>query len=120
MQALYNHGGELIAYQYQNMLIHPDNFEVLGLILGNCVYDHHSNVLGKLFQKNVYSLSGEVLACKTDTSLPLPQNYNNANSILQAWKILTSIKDHACPWVTVKNVWSQASLAESLYLYDLH
>lgn len=30
MQALYNHAGDLIAYQYQNMIIRPDNLKVLG------------------------------------------------------------------------------------------
>src|ERR1700741_3261765 len=112
MQALYNHAGELIAYQYQNMLIHPDNWQVLGLVLGNCVFNQRAKVLGKLFQQKVYDLSGEVLASKADASLPLPPAFNATNCIMQAWKILVLIKDHSCPWVNTKNTWSSASLAE--------
>ena len=33
MQALHNHSGELIAYHYQNMLIHPEDLQVMGLVL---------------------------------------------------------------------------------------
>lgn len=115
MQAFYNHAGELIAYQYQNMLIHPDNWQVLGLVLGNCVFNQRAKVLGKLFQQKVYDLSGEVLASKADASIPLPGSFSPTNCLLQAWKILVMIKDHSCPWVATKNKWSAASLAESLY-----
>jgi hypothetical protein len=116
MHALYNHSGELIAYQYQNMIIHPENLQVLGLVLGNCVFDLQSRVLGKLFQQKVFNLSGEVLATKSDESLPVPEKMNVTDCILDAWKILLMIKDHACPWVTVRNAWAPASLAEFIYV----
>lgn len=116
MQALHNHSGELIAYQYLNMILHPDNMQVLGLVLGNCVFDQKAKVLGKLFQQKVYNMSGEVLASKSDASLPLPENMNVTGCIMDAWKILLMINDHSCPWVTTKNTWAQASLAESIYV----
>jgi hypothetical protein len=116
MQALYNHGGELIAYQYQNMLIHPDNWQVLGLVLGNCVFNQSAKVLGKFVQQNVYNLNGEVLASKAAISLPLPNELNTKNCFAQAWKILVMIKDHSCPWVNAKSKWSPASLAEAIYV----
>lgn len=115
MQALYNHAGELIAYQHQNMLFHPDDMQVLGLVLGNCVFGNQANILGKMFQQKVYSLSGEVLASKAEDSLPLPHHFNITGSILQAWQILVKIKEHNCPWVQTKDTWSRASLAEYLY-----
>ncbi|MEO7530595.1 MAG: hypothetical protein ABIS69_04260 [Sediminibacterium sp.] len=116
MHALHNHAGEVIAYHYQNMLVHPDNMQVLGLVLGNCVFDQKAKVLGKLFQQKVYNLSGEVMARKSDTSLPVPADLDPNACILEAWGILVLVKDHLCPWVTPKNTWSQASLAESLYV----
>ena len=115
MHALYNHGGELIAYQYLNVLIHPDSHKVLGLVLGNCVFDRDANVLGKMFQQKVFNLSGEILASKSDESLPLPPNIDTTGCILEGWNILLLINDHSCPWVTVSNTWSPASLAESIY-----
>jgi hypothetical protein len=115
MQALFNHAGELIAYQHQNMLIHPDNMQVLGLVLGNCVFSNQAKVLGKLFQQKVYGLSGEVLASKADATLPLPLSFDITGSIRQAWQILVKIKDHSCPWVPAKESWSRFSLAEYLY-----
>ncbi|MDB5211926.1 MAG: hypothetical protein JWQ30_2753 [Sediminibacterium sp.] len=116
MQALHNHGGELIAYQYLNMILHPESLEVLGLVLGNCVFDQEAKPLGKLFQQKVYNLSGEVLASKSEVSLPVPENMNITHCIMEAWKILLLIKDHSCPWVTAKNTWASASLAEAIYV----
>lgn len=116
MQALYNHSGELIAYQYLNMILHPDNMQVLGLVLGNCVFDQKAKLLGKLFQQKVYNMSGEVLASKSEASLPLPANMDLTPCIMDAWKILLMIKDHTCSWVTTKNAWAPASLAESIYV----
>jgi hypothetical protein len=117
MHALYNHAGEVIVYQYQNMLIHPENLQVLGPVLGNCVFDSNARVLGKLFDQKVYNLAGEVLASKADLSLPVPPALNPTFSVLEAWQILMRIKDHICPWVTAKAKWSASSLAESLYAY---
>ena len=115
MQAIYNHAKELVAYQYQNVIIHPDNFSVLGLVLGNCVFDKDARVLGKLFHQKVHNLSGEVMAIKDETSLPLPVEFDQTDCIAQGWQILVSIKDHSCPWVAEKESWSETSLAEFLY-----
>jgi hypothetical protein len=116
MHALHNHSGELIAYQYLNMILHPDSMQVLGLVLGNCVFDQKAKVLGKLFQQKVYNVSGEVLASKSEASLPLPDHLDVTGCIMDAWKILLMIKDHSCPWVTTKNAWAPASLAEAIYI----
>lgn len=117
MHALYNHSGELIAYQYQNALVHPENMEVLGLVLGNCVFDQRAKVLGKLFQQKVYNLSGEVLASKADESLAIPEDLDTNGIIQEAWKIMTQINDHNCAWVTPKTSWAPYSLAELIYAY---
>ncbi len=115
MQTLYNHSGELIAYHYQNMLIHPENMEVMGLVLGNCVYDRQAKVLGKLFQQQVHNIEGEIIAGQSDISSPLPQGFNITRCILQAWHILVKVKDHSGPWVKAGTNWARTSLAELLY-----
>ncbi len=115
MQALYNHGGELIAYHHQNMLLHPYDLEVLGLVLGNCVFDRQARILGKLVHQKIYNLSGEVLARQSDSPGPLPEKFSEDHCVQQAWQILTMIKDHNCPWVTTRDTWSRDSLAGYLY-----
>ena len=117
MQEIYNHSGELIAYQYQNMLLHPNKWDVLGLVLGNCVYNHQAVALGKFVQHNIYNFSGEVMARKSDASIPVPDQIDLTKSILQGWDILLGIKDYSSPWVETTPKWSNASLAESLYTY---
>ncbi len=116
MHALYNHSGELIAYQYQNALVHPESMEVLGLVLGNCVFNQQAKVLGKLFQQKVYNLSGEILASKAGHSLPVPAELDTSGIISEAWKIVVLISDHSCAWVHAKTGWATSSLAELLYV----
>jgi hypothetical protein len=117
MHALYNHSGELIAYQYQHALVHPENMQVLGLVLGNCVFDQKAKVLGKLFQQKIYNLSGEVLAYKAGQPLPIPENIDTNSIIQQTWNIVILIKDHSCAWVAAKTAWAPYSLAELIYAY---
>ncbi len=116
MHSLYNRSGEVIAYLHQNAIIHPDSFEVLGVVLGNCVFGPQAKLLGKFFHDKVYAFSGELLAKKEQQPTSLPQRFNVSNCIKQAWQILTRIKEHVCPWVVEKEVWSNASLAEYLYV----
>lgn len=116
MHALYNHSGELIAYQYQNALVHPESMDVLGIVLGNCVFDQQARPLGKLFQQKVYNLSGEILASKDDKALPVPGEADTNGIIQAAWKIVVMVKDHSCAWVNAQTAWASASLAEALYV----
>ncbi len=116
MNALYNRSGEVIAYLHQNAIMHPDTFEVIGMTLGNCVFDPQAKVIGKFFHDKVYAISGELLAKKDHKPVSIPQYLNVTDSIMQSWQILTRIKDHVCPWVTEKETWSNRSLAEYLYV----
>jgi len=116
MHSLYNRAGEVIAYLHQNAIIHPDTLEVHGVVLGNCVFGPHAKLLGKFCHDKLYNTSGEMLAKKEQVSMSLPLSFNYTNSIAQSWKILTRIKDHVCPWVPEKDVWSRASFAEYLYV----
>ncbi len=115
MQGLYNRSGELIAYCGHNMLLHPDNMSVLGLVLGNCVFDQRAKVLGKLFGHKIYNLSGEVLAEAHDGPPSIHSSRNLRECMADAWSILTLIKDHSCPWVPAGKTWAQYSLAEHIY-----
>lgn len=104
-----------MAYQHLNTIIHPDSFAVLGLVIGDCVYSHEAKVLGKFLHHKLCNTAGEVLAHKENSYLPVPEAVENNGLITQAWKILVRIKDHAYPWVTVKETWSRSSLADVLY-----
>jgi hypothetical protein len=115
MQSIYNQANELVAYQYQNLILHPENYSVLGLVLGNCVFNKDAKVLGKLFHQKVHDLSGQVLAIRDDNTLPLPNGFEPDECIIQGWQILINIKDHTCPWVTEKETWSETSFAQLLY-----
>jgi hypothetical protein len=115
MHSLFNRSGELVAYLHQNAIVHPDTFEVLGVVLGNCVFGSQAKVLGKIVHDKVYAVTGEMLAKADTLTLSLPQRFNVKKCISQSWQLLMRIKDHACPWINEKETWSKSSLAEFLY-----
>jgi len=115
MYPIYNRTGEIIAYLHQNAIIHPDNFDVLGILLGNCVFGPQAKVLGKSFHDKVYSLKGELLARIEKTPAVLPQSLNVRKCIDESFQLMVRIKDHICPWIPERQDWASASLAEQLY-----
>ncbi len=116
MYPLYNRHGDLIAYLHQNAIIHPESFDVLGVMLGNCVFGPQAKVLGKIFHNKLYALTGELLARTEKTPMSIPQKLDVSACISQAWQIMTRINDHICPWIPEKEVWSKSSLNEHLNL----
>ena len=116
MYPLYNRTGEIIAYLHYHAIIHPDSFEVLGVMLGNCVFGPQAKLLGKFFHDNVYSIKGELLARMEKTPSVLPQKLNVKKCVSESWQLMVRIKDHICPWIPEKKEWANASLAEHLYV----
>ena len=114
MQAFYNQGGDLIAFHNQNMILQPDSFDVLGLVLGNCIFNKNAEIIGKLFQQKVYQLSGEMIAYQPEETLPVPENFVLTNSLQQAWRILMGIKNHDSPWVNPNGKWSKKKFTDFL------
>jgi len=114
MYPLNNRSGELIAYLHQNAILHPDSLEVMGVLLGNCVFDPQARMLGKYFHNKLYTVKGELLATSKPEPEPVPQKLSSQSWMRQTWQILDRIKDHICPWVPEKDNWSKSSLVECL------
>ena len=101
-----------IAFVHNNTILVPESQEVLGVIIGDCVYGKKGMFKGKYINKKIYSPDGEMLATETGIT---------GNTILdltwvrhQSWNVINSIRNHISPWVEIKNRWATYSLPEFL------
>jgi hypothetical protein len=101
-----------IAFVHNNTILVPESQEVLGVIIGDCVYGKKGAFKGKYINKKIYSPDGEMLAAEIG---------NTRNTILdfsmimhQSWNVINSIQNFISPWVEIKNTWATYSLPEFL------
>jgi hypothetical protein len=112
MLPVYDQSGETIAYVYQNIIVDTERQEVLGLILGNCVYGREESPAGKLFRNTFRKPNGKMVARLGDEiSLVTPPD--EAAVLRQAWQILSRMREHTCIWIEEKDSWSP----QSFYAY---
>lgn len=98
---------------YHNCLLIPQSSEVMGLVLGNCVYGKTGVLKGKIINHSLYNTGGEKIAVE---NLPgtFDIKFNHHKLSEGRWAILQAIKDHNSPWVEPKEKWAETDLLEYL------
>ena len=119
MQVLSNQHGNPIAYLYQNAIIHTDTMDVMGVILGNCVYTKNANIAGKLFKDKLRDIDGGLVAHSNYEEIAQFEPAYTSKWSQAAWEIVTQVKDHGCPWVEDMDEWSGDTI-EKLLDYQYH
>ena len=112
MTTLMDRHGKPCAYLYNNKLLLAGSMEVMGVTLGDCVFGRSGEVKGKIFDKGLYSISGETVAMEEEMKT-IP-NFDPMHALFQGWEILEKIKDHSCPWIIPKNKWLALGIEEFL------
>jgi hypothetical protein len=113
MKAIVNKAGETVAYLYLTIILDVDQKNVLGILLGNCVFGARKEPVGKFFNDTFRKKNGKIVAVlgkKTSSKKP----DNQAEILLNAWKFLSEVKDHTCAWVEEKDSWTKESFTELL------
>lgn len=102
-----------LGYIHSNCIVSDGNAEVVGVVLGNCVYNKWGKLKGKVIHDTIYSTKGEKIA--TQRPAELKSDLINFSKIKhQSWLVLDSIKDYNSPWVEPKEKWSEFSLEDLL------
>ncbi|MES2004988.1 MAG: hypothetical protein V4450_10735 [Bacteroidota bacterium] len=117
MTSIVNKAGETIAYLYQNMILDITREEVIGLILGNCVFGKQTGPAGKFFNDTFRKKNGKIIGkLGEDVSSSLKKLPKEAQLSVQAWQILSRVNDHTCIWIDEKKSWTKQSFLEYLTL----
>ncbi len=114
MTAILDKSGKTIGYLYQNMILDINQQEVMGLILGNCVFGKQKSPVGKFFNDTFRKKNGKIIGILGE-SVDLKKNPKDAQLSLQAWKILVDVKDHVCLWIDEKKSWTKQDFREYLF-----
>ncbi|RYY54074.1 MAG: hypothetical protein EOO09_15685 [Chitinophagaceae bacterium] len=101
---------QAIALVYRNMLLDTRGIEVLGIVLGNCVFDATGKACAKYFKHVLYDMDGRILArdggIVDDLSID-PLTLKDAS-----WEILEGVTDHSCPVIEPLTQWSAVAIKE--------
>lgn len=113
MTSIVDKSGKTIAYLYQNMVLDITQLTVLGLLLGNCVFGKQVSPVGKFFNDTFRKKNGKIIA-KLGEEVSAKKSPKDAHLSLQAWQILTKVKDHTCIWIEEKKSWTKQGFLEYL------
>ena len=113
MTSILDKSGNTIGFLYQNMILDPAQQEVVGLLLGNCVFGRQPSPVGKFFNDTFRKKNGKIIG-KLGPDAILKKAPKDAHLSLQAWKILSQVKDHVCIWIDEKKSWTKQDFMEYL------
>ncbi len=110
MVQICNQSGKPEAYLVKNIIINLSNFNAIGVVLGNCVFNRQGLYIGKTRRHCIYNQQGEIIG----NMLLNEQEYEMANSELvkDGWHIVEQIKSHGCTWIEEKQQWANMSFEE--------
>jgi hypothetical protein len=101
-----------IAFVHNHTILVPESQEVLGVIIGDCVYGKKGAFKGKYINKKIYSPEGEMLATEIGSTGNTVLDFSMV--MHQSWNVINSIRNHISPWVEIKNNWATYSFPEFL------
>ncbi len=113
MYVIRNKQEEVVAVIQNNILFSPSDQQVLGIIIGDCIYGKSHKMVGKIFNSTLYLLNGQI-AGKVEVNQAFKVKIIKKEHMVDAWSILGGVKEHTSQWITEKKTWSSKSLQEHL------
>jgi len=112
MVQICNQSGKPEAYLVKNIIVNLNNFDAIGVVLGNCIFNKQGMFVGKTRRKLMYNQEGEIVG-----TMLLSEQENDALTsqiINDGWRIVEQIKSHGCTWIEEKQQWANMSFEEVL------
>jgi hypothetical protein len=102
-----------MAIIFKNILLSADGTKVMGIAIGDCLFNKNSKVMGKIINGYAYDVPGTIIGKVEPPSQSIHIELNQ-DMLKESWNILSAIKEHTCPWITLKTEWSLSSIADLL------
>jgi len=113
MYIIVDQEGKKIAHINNMIILDADREKVLGILIGDCFFGKSPKVIGKIFNSTAYLVNGEIVG-KVERNKELKSSSIKKAQLLEAWDILSNIKEHTCEWIKETKKWSKKSLLEHL------
>ena len=114
MTTVHDDKNNVVAYLYNQLIISSADNELIGIILGHCVYGTQARLTGIYFKGKIINIKGEIIATLKTAATAKPLSFNTHYFVAQSWGIIKKIKEHFCSFVEEKSIWSKESLTETL------
>lgn len=113
MRILVDEQGNTVAYLYKRAIVDKSLNNVLGIVLGNCLFAKSQQPVGRIFKDTLRDENGHIIAkVSSDHPSELPANVSSIRN--SAWEIVMDIKEHLCSWLPDKKTWSAESIENFL------
>lgn len=119
MYALESQKGVTEAYMEKNRIVAADSLQLMGILLGNCVFDCSGKMAGKFLDNTFYNVKGEIVV-KGKVVPPSAEVEELLNQYQQEGSaILKSITNHTDIWIEINGLWSKSTLADTLRVMSM-
>ena len=106
MHLIKDKSDNIVAYLQHMIIFNLDKEEVLGILLGDCIFGKSDKIVGKIFKGHAHLLNGEIIG-KVELDVEV-KNFNVKKAqLLSAWDILSNVKDHTPIWIEETKKWSK-------------
>jgi hypothetical protein len=109
MRVLVDEQGNTVAYLYKKAIVDKSLSNVLGVLLGNCLFTKYQEPVGRFFNDTLHDEKGNIIA-KLQHEHQAEHHLNTTNIRNGTWEIMMQIKDHVCAWLPNTKSWSKENV----------
>lgn len=102
-----------VAFLQHMIIFNLDKEEVVGILLGDCIFGKSEKIIGKIFKGHAHLLNGDIIGKVEQNDLEKNFNVKKAH-LLSAWDILSNVKDHTPIWIEASKKWSKKEFLDHL------
>lgn len=113
MYIIKNKNEDVVAVIKNNIVFTAHDHAVVGILIGDCLYGKSYKMVGKIFNSTVYLLNGNI-AGNVESSNAYNVRVIKKEHMVDAWSILSGVKEHTSQWIIEKKTWSQKGLIDFL------
>jgi hypothetical protein len=114
MTSINDKRGTTVAYLHNNIIVDVNSENVVGVVLGNCVFGDAEQPIGKYFNNTFRDINGKVIGV-TGGVKKTGIKINELIMLEGAWKILNKVKEHVCGWIKEVEEWADITFSEFLH-----
>ena len=113
MYIIKNKNEDVVAVIQNNIVFSAQEHAVVGILIGDCLYGKSFKMIGKIFNSTVYLLNGNIVGI-VEASTAFKVKVIKKEHMVDAWAILTGVKEHTSQWIIEKKTWAQKELLACL------
>jgi hypothetical protein len=113
MYIIKNKSEVVVAVIQNNIVFSVQDQVVIGILIGDCLYGKSFMMAGKIFNSTVYLLNGQI-AGRVEVGQSHKIKVIKKEHMVEAWAILSGVKEHTSQWIIEKKTWAAKELYEYL------